>query len=297
MKNLQKTVKTMKGITLIALTITIMILIILVGLSINIILGKEGLLNKTKIATEEYNKESATESINLKITICQMNTYAETQRMPTLKELAVELEKDDEIQYVNSSQKIASIKDINFATVTSIFTKLKAYPYEFEINSSLQLASIDGIKIANVPMSDEDTIVSMTKKELKKMIQDEINAVISSINVSEKYSTSEQIAGTWTDGKPIYKKTIFTGSDKAISAKTWTTLATDTSLKDIEQLIKTEVTRSSNKEARTEDQQTVKVDRTSGDIQIYTEVSYLVPSIITLYYTKTTDSIPTSIVN
>ncbi len=160
MKNLKNKMKENKAITLISLVITIVILIILAGIAISTMLGNDSLLNRTKTATEEYNKQTATESINLKITTCQMNTYAETQRMPTLKELAVELEKDNEIQYVNGSQRVASTQEINFTNATSIFTKLKAYPYEFEINSSLQLASIDGVKIATLPTNGNDTQVA-----------------------------------------------------------------------------------------------------------------------------------------
>lgn len=208
MKNLKNKMKENKAITLISLVITIVILIILAGIAISTMLGNDSLLNRTKTATEEYNKQTATESINLKITTCQMNTYAETQRMPTLKELAVELEKDNEIQYVNGSKRVASTQDINFTTATSIFTKLKAYPYEFEINSSLQLASIDGIQVASIPANDDDTIVSMTKKELRKMIQDEISAATPSTNTTNKYSISEQVVGTWIDGKPLYQKTL-----------------------------------------------------------------------------------------
>ncbi len=180
-----------KGITLIALVITIVILIILAGVTINTILGNDGLLNRTKTAADEYNKQEATECMNLKITNCQMSKYAEKQRMPTLKELAIELEKDNEIQYVNGSQTLASTQDIDFTTATSIFTKLKAYPYEFEINSSLQLASVDGVQVSNIPD-----------------------------NKNNNYSETEQVIGTWINGKPIYQK-VFTGLSATLPVGKW----------------------------------------------------------------------------
>ena len=46
--------KNIKGITLISLVITIIILIILAGISINLILGENGLFSKAKQAKEEY---------------------------------------------------------------------------------------------------------------------------------------------------------------------------------------------------------------------------------------------------
>jgi len=94
--------------------------------------------------------------MNLKITSKQMQTYADHQRMPTLQEFADVLCEDNEIQYVElESKKVATLDKIEVGDATSIFTKLKEYPYEFEINSSLQLASIDGIQIASNTVSSE----------------------------------------------------------------------------------------------------------------------------------------------
>lgn len=135
------------GITLISLVITIMILIILVGIGINLALGKNGLFTKAKEAKEETNKQIATEKIILKITTSQINKYAEKQEMPTLKELSVALSVDNEIDYVTEVSQIASTKYEVGEKPTTIFTKLKEYPYEFEINGQLQIASINGEKI------------------------------------------------------------------------------------------------------------------------------------------------------
>lgn len=61
-------IKNNKGITLISLVITIILLIILAGIAINLSLWNNGLFNKTKEAKELTNKQEATEKINLKIT-------------------------------------------------------------------------------------------------------------------------------------------------------------------------------------------------------------------------------------
>ncbi len=143
-----------KGITLIALVITIIILLILAGVTIMTLTGENGILNSAKTAREENNKATATEEMNLKITNVEISKYAEEQRMPTLKELADNFCEDDDFQYVEETSKIASLPKVSNENPTSIYTKLKAYPYEFEINSSLQLASIDGIEIAATPDDD-----------------------------------------------------------------------------------------------------------------------------------------------
>ena len=53
------------GITLIALIITIIILLILAGISINIAIGENGIFNKTKQSVEKYREEAAKEKVQL----------------------------------------------------------------------------------------------------------------------------------------------------------------------------------------------------------------------------------------
>lgn len=131
-----------------------------------------GIFNKTNIAKEETNKQTATEIINLKITHAQISKYAKEQRMPTLKDLADNFCEDDDFQYVQETSKIAGLTKINNENPTSIYVKLKAYSYEFEINNSLQLASIDGVKIAS------NSNLSITENELNALI----NARVKKIN-------------------------------------------------------------------------------------------------------------------
>ena len=56
--------KEMKGITLIALVITIVVLMILAGVSINIVLGDDGIIKKAKEAAETTRRASAEEEMN-----------------------------------------------------------------------------------------------------------------------------------------------------------------------------------------------------------------------------------------
>jgi len=144
-----------RGITLISLVITIIVLIILASVAIYLSLGNNGMFTRAKEAKEVTNKQEATEKINLKITTAQMNKYAEKQKMPTLQELADVLYEDNEIEYVALESKVADKEKIEIGDSTSIYTKLNKYPYEFEINSKLQLASINGIKIANNKTTNE----------------------------------------------------------------------------------------------------------------------------------------------
>ena len=91
--------KLVNGITLISLVITIIVLLILAGVTLKIVLGDSGIFSKAQIAKEETNKNQATEVINLKITNVQIDTYAKTQTMPTLQNLADAFCDDNDIQY------------------------------------------------------------------------------------------------------------------------------------------------------------------------------------------------------
>ena len=73
-ENLQMKIKnTSKGITLIALVITIIVLLILAGISIASLTGENGILKKAGQATEEYKKKSAEEKVKLAIMSYQVN--------------------------------------------------------------------------------------------------------------------------------------------------------------------------------------------------------------------------------
>lgn len=217
MNKLKMDLKSREGITLISLVVTIIILIILSAISINMITGNNGLLNKAQTASNETKKSQATETMNLKITNIQISSYAETQQLPNLQYLADKLCEDNDMEYVlTASKEHASLDKIDVTNFSSIFTKLKEYPYEFEINSSLQLASIDGVKIAD---NNNDGTVTLT--------QDQYNSILSRLtalennsnntNTNENYSTEEQVVGTWIDGKPIYRKVISIPSGAAAS--------------------------------------------------------------------------------
>lgn len=106
--------------------------------------------------------------------------------MPTLKELSLSLKDDTEITYVTEkSKKLAEVEyDVPSTNPTSIYTKLNEYPYEFEIDENLRLASIDDVKIAD---SSND--------ELKGKIEDLENAVKSlqseNVELKSKVETLE----------------------------------------------------------------------------------------------------------
>ena len=172
-----------KGVTLIALIITIIVLLILTAVSIATIMGENGISNKTDKASEETNKQTATEMMNLKITNAQIESYAKTQQMPTLQFLADNLCEDEEIEYVAlTTQKIASLEESKLKSITvgqekAIFTKLRDYPYEFEIDKDLKLASINGVKVAEKEIDELEDEIKMLKELYQNLKSESTNPV------------------------------------------------------------------------------------------------------------------------
>lgn len=138
------------GITLVSLVVTIIILLILAGISISLISGSEGILGRATGAVDKNEEATATEKMEMKITYFNVISYGENTRKANLQELAEGMFQDKEIEYVKiKEQKVASLEAIDVTGESSIFVKLKEYPYEFEINEALHLVSVDGVKMAD----------------------------------------------------------------------------------------------------------------------------------------------------
>ena len=133
--------KNKSGITLIALVITILVLLILAGVTINITLGENGLFNQTKLAAEKYKNTQNMEEEQLQIAANAMMGDVPGNR--------------DENEYVLKSQYDALLERVA----------------ALENNTNSQQST--------TPTS-----------------------------INTNYSTSEQVVGTWKDGKNIYRKVV-----------------------------------------------------------------------------------------
>ena len=85
-----------KGITLIALIITIIILLILAGITISSINGESGLFSKAKIAREETKRSNAKEKLNIKLLEFQTKKISEEGK---------NLEIDDLVDWIDPDSK------------------------------------------------------------------------------------------------------------------------------------------------------------------------------------------------
>ena len=128
MNKLKMKLKSREGITLISLVVTIVVLIILASVSLNILLGNNGLLNKAQTASDETKKSQATETMNLKITNIQISSYAETQQLPNLQYLADKLCEDNDMEYVlTASKEHASLDKIDVTNISRLNYFIKPF--------------------------------------------------------------------------------------------------------------------------------------------------------------------------
>lgn len=95
--------KNMKGITLIALVVTIVVLLILAGVSINLILGDNGIISKSKEARDKY----AQSQTNDKTSLDETSDWIEEQigSNETDGDPAEEIELNDENAYMIGYKK------------------------------------------------------------------------------------------------------------------------------------------------------------------------------------------------
>ncbi len=96
--------KKIKGITLIALVITIVVLLILAGVSIAMLTGKNGILNKASTAKEKYNENAAREKVQLIISEVIME-QTQNVKKATIDDLYAYILNNDEFQMKQESEK------------------------------------------------------------------------------------------------------------------------------------------------------------------------------------------------
>ena len=98
-----------KGITLIALVITIIVLLILAGVSIAMLTGENGILTKATQATEETAKGEATEAVKLAVSTVKADMLDSTKNTAdkTYSELTMDnIKKAILVSYPNSAATV-----------------------------------------------------------------------------------------------------------------------------------------------------------------------------------------------
>ncbi len=125
-----------RGITLIALVITIIVLLILAGVTIATLTGDNGILTKATEAKEETSYEGAREKLNLILTDLQAEKIPEGESLILGNALAGE---------------IAAYDEVTSATFTGNVIEVVIDGYTFEVNADLGIEKqIDKVEPENL---------------------------------------------------------------------------------------------------------------------------------------------------
>ena len=132
-------IKDYKGISLVALVITIIVLLILAGITINLTVGSNGIFIKAQNAKEQTNMSQAKESVELKIaslqtenegkaTILSLKDYDQTDSDITIDTNKIIYKGEYEFT-IDNNLKITDIKkcnnkDVSPASITKLSTPM-----------------------------------------------------------------------------------------------------------------------------------------------------------------------------
>jgi len=130
--------KESKGITLIALVVTIIVLIILAGISINLILGDNGIITKAKETKETYIKAEIKEKIQLALAEIQIEAFKEQVNL-TLEDIS---KKDGKYNIKNKIETIEWEENVNCLGILD--------GYYFNIDEKFQVFIGDSVTDLNV---------------------------------------------------------------------------------------------------------------------------------------------------
>ena len=146
-----------KGITLIALVITIIVLLILAGISIATLTGENGLLSKATSAKEETKKAEIREEIELAIAAIQAEELQKGNKV-TLETLAGSEEEPGQLE--NSKDLEGITAKLNGKQITGEY---KGYDYTIDENLKVRIGdSVTGINIEYELSTNEDTNQDIT---------------------------------------------------------------------------------------------------------------------------------------
>ena len=184
---MKKIIKSVKGITLIALVITIIVILILSGVVINMITDNEGVLNKATNAKFMHNLGELREEIDLYVMNSEMEEIEGIEKYPIIKNETMDNLSDDEKDKLpkNLKSQLASLvaKDGEMSTIENIdYSKI----YKIDYNKVASAKTFSG-DLYLLESSNGYKVISI-KGELYN--KNKINIIIPLNNIEDpKYIT------------------------------------------------------------------------------------------------------------
>ena len=184
--------KKQRGITLIALVITIVVLIILAGVAINLTIGENGIFTRAEEAKLQYEIAQAEEELDLKIAKLQI----EKQGSATLQDVVDMLKNETDMDYVVSLEEIASVTGVEvIGEVEEIYVVYKIY--QFKINNTLETEFISIIDHKDDDADDEEEVTDKNSTIIGNVTFEivELNATSMKLQVNVETDNTEDIKG------------------------------------------------------------------------------------------------------
>ena len=193
--------KEMKGITLVALVVTIVVLLILAGVSINTVLGDDGIIKKAKEAAEATKRASAEEEMNRLVLEYQLASNDETL--------------ESFLQEKVTEGRIDGVTDNGDGTIT-ITKKVEGKDYTITVKKPV--ASTPSVKVGAIRVVSDSTGAGSSLGEastrkgttLYIMIESTISGGTTTVSPQVPYAVTENgtykftVTGT-VDGKTYTK--------------------------------------------------------------------------------------------
>ena len=171
-------IKKQKGITLVALVITIIILLLLAGIAIATLCGENGLFTKVKQSNEKYSISEAKEKVELKIAELQIE---QGKKGENLKKEDLPKMNNDEIDVRDTSNfpveiicnnfkfNIDSNFNVSYAgeaneTIVTYTTEPEGYTNKNEVKILIKVKNSKGIKTIEFP-NDNDKLLANGETE------------------------------------------------------------------------------------------------------------------------------------
>ena len=120
-------IKQEKGITLIALVITIVVLLILAGVSISLVLNNNGVISKAKDAKNSTEKGQAQDEVNLAINYLQIEDATSTLTREDRRKIL-----EDELRKISADSSVS---------ISGLGYKITHKKYDFFVDEDLKISS------------------------------------------------------------------------------------------------------------------------------------------------------------
>jgi len=196
-------VKNKKGITLIALVVTIVVLLILAGVTISLLLDENGIIAKSKDARTETRVSQIEDEVGMwkqhnfiNKESNQAQESADTMLASLIsRKLLTEDEIDREQELITIKKKDGTvIKEISYSSVTINISK---FPETEKLGAVVLRATVTGTIIPNIDMSNgneefNNWMNSLSEEEKKEIIRQMLPKSVNKVYNATEYDTLEK---------------------------------------------------------------------------------------------------------